>query len=130
MLSSSIRTWCLVFKRHPYSEPYLELLDNEQLIISFMTLAELQLWPLRANWGARRRSIFDRYLDSFSISYCHFALCQVWAQVRNDAYQRGTPIDTADAWIAATALYLQLPLVTHSHQHYARIPGLKLLSRS
>jgi predicted nucleic acid-binding protein len=39
-----------------------------------------------------------------------------------------TAIDTADAWIAATALALNCPLVTHDAADFAGVPGLKIIS--
>ncbi len=34
----------LIYKRHSFSLPYVDLLENRQLVMSFMTLAELRLW--------------------------------------------------------------------------------------
>jgi len=40
--------------------------------------------------------------------------------------QTGQPIGHMDTQIAAHALVLGLPLVTHNMQHFGRVPGLKL----
>jgi predicted nucleic acid-binding protein len=40
----------------------------------------------------------------------------------------GQPIDGADAWIAATALLYGIPVVTHNPGHFARVPGLMVIS--
>jgi predicted nucleic acid-binding protein len=37
-------------------------------------------------------------------------------------------ITSHDAWVAATALYLDLPLVTHNAAHYRDVPGLRLIT--
>jgi len=35
-------------------------------------------------------------------------------------------IETADAWIAATALLYDVPLLTHNKADYLGVPGLQL----
>ncbi len=90
----------LIFKKHSLSQPYVDLLENRQLVISFMTLAELRLWSLRAGWGDQRREKLEHFLDSFTVFYSEAGLCQVWAEVGEQCFREGTPIDVADAWIA------------------------------
>ncbi|MGH9932211.1 MAG: type II toxin-antitoxin system VapC family toxin, partial [Pyrinomonadaceae bacterium] len=41
-------------------------------------------------------------------------MCDSWAQAMTSARLRGRPIAPADAWVAATALLLDIPLVTHN----------------
>ena len=118
----------LVFKRHPLSEPYLDLLQDRQLVVSFMTIAELYLWSLRSRWGDRKRAMLDRYVDGFSVCFCDEGLCEIWAEIRDESYRRGQPVDGADAWIAATGLYLGFPVVTNNRRHFANIHGLQVLS--
>ena len=48
----------------------------------------------------------------------------------NETRRAGTPMSVADAWVAATALHLQLPLVTHNRTHFAGIAGLTIISES
>ena len=40
----------------------------------------------------------------------------------------GRPIDTADAWVAALAWLLSIPLVTHNARHLADIVGLTVIT--
>ena len=54
--------------------------------------------------------------------------CDRWAKAMNDARFRGRPVAAADAWVAATALLLDVPLVTHNGIHYAGIDGLRVIS--
>jgi hypothetical protein len=44
------------------------------------------------------------------------------------AQAAGRRIETADAWIAVTALLYDAPLVTHNGSDYLGVPGLKLIS--
>ena len=45
---------------------------------------------------------------------------------RGDWQRQGTPVDYADALIAASALAFGLTLVTRNVQHFDHIPGLKV----
>jgi predicted nucleic acid-binding protein len=44
------------------------------------------------------------------------------------ARANGRRIDTADAWIAATALLYGAPLITHNPKDYLGVPELKVLT--
>jgi tRNA(fMet)-specific endonuclease VapC len=64
--------------------------------------------------GEARRNWLNRYLSPFVILPFDRALCMKWAEVTVAAQARGYRIECADAWIAATALLYDLPLVTHN----------------
>jgi tRNA(fMet)-specific endonuclease VapC len=44
------------------------------------------------------------------------------------ADKAGTPMGVADAWIAATALALGCPLVTHNATDFQGVPGLPIIT--
>jgi predicted nucleic acid-binding protein len=46
------------------------------------------------------------------------------------ARHNGRPISAADAWIAATALHLGAPLVTHNRSHFIGVDGLNVISEN
>lgn len=48
----------------------------------------------------------------------------------NDSRRAGRPVAVADAWNAATALMLGLPLVTHNRSHFAHIANLTVTSEA
>jgi len=43
------------------------------------------------------------------------------------ARRNGRRFETADAWIAATAILYDAPLITHNVSDYLGVPGLKLV---
>jgi len=55
-------------------------------------------------------------------------LCAKWAEVSWEARRKGRPIQTADAWIAATALYYRVPLITNNASDYEMVSQLHLLT--
>ncbi len=120
----------LVFKKDTRASLYQQHLDDRQLILSFMSVAELQRWALDRRWGGRRRSESDRYLQRFTIYHSDEDLCHWWAAVMVGAKARGRRIEVADAWIAATALLYDLPLVTHNPDDFAGVAGLRIITES
>jgi predicted nucleic acid-binding protein len=99
-----------------------------ELIVSFMTLAEMRQGALDANWGPRKCAVLETYLADFSVLHSDSLLCSTWAAVRNQSTQKGRRIGSADAWIAATALVLSAPLVTNNPKDYRYIDNLQLIS--
>ena len=119
-----------VFKRDTRDALYIPHLSGHMLTISFQTLGELELWTLASGWGTRRREQLARYLKRFIVEHSSTALCRRWAEVMDDGRRRGRPIAPADAWSAATALLLDVPLVTHNAGDYAGVAGLTIISET
>lgn len=93
-----------------------------------MTVAELDRWALQKSWGAARRNKMEEYLRNFVTYPFDRALCRQWAYVIDGARRKGRPISIPDAWIAATALLYDIPLVTNNHDDFANVEGLSLIS--
>ena len=117
-----------LFKSHPIAYQYLPDLAGRTLLVSFMTVAELDRWVLEARWGEARRRKLRQYLEPFAVLPYDRALCAKWAEVTVAAQLCGRRIDCADAWVAATALLCGAPLITHNHNDYLGVPGLSLIS--
>ena len=56
-----------VFKNHPIGSLYDTDLSGHNLILSFMTLAELDRWAIQSNWGDARRRWLHLYLEPFVV---------------------------------------------------------------
>ena len=117
-----------IFKHDSRGAAYTAHLAGKEIIISFMTLAELNQWAIRSNWGASRRQKFDAYRKPFTVFHSDEDLCLKWAQVMEDARRNGRPIQTADGWVAATALLHDIPVVTHNRKHFIGVDGLTVIS--
>lgn len=107
---------------------YVPRLDGHMLTISFQTLAELEQWALTRGWGLHRRRQLAQHLRRYVVEDSSPALCRLWAEVSDGGRRAGRPIAVGDAWIAATALHLAVPLVTHNSRDFANVPGLTLIS--
>jgi predicted nucleic acid-binding protein len=119
-----------IFRNDTRAERYRQYLVGRTLAISFMSVAELDRWALERNWGPTRRARLDQHIAAYVIQPFDRDLCLKWAEVTVGARRQGRPIQTADAWIAATALLQGLPLITHNRQDYLGVDGLVVLSES
>ncbi|HTS30178.1 MAG TPA: PIN domain-containing protein [Bryobacteraceae bacterium] len=118
-----------IFKWHPEFAPrYVDIVRGYELIVSFMTVAEMRQGALDANWGPRKCAVLEAYLADFSVLHTDSLLCSTWAAVRNESTQKGRPISSADAWIASTALVLSVPLVTNNPKDYRHLDKLQVVS--
>lgn len=117
-----------LFKKDTRAALYSRHLAGHMLVISFQTLAELELWALSAGWGARRKQQLEHYLRRYIVQDSSPALGRRWAEVVDGARRCDRPVATADAWVAATALLLDVPLVTNNELHFSSIPGLTVIS--
>jgi len=117
-----------VFKNHPFGSHYDQELAGHITLISFMTVAEIERWTLQYRWGDQRVHLLRTFLQRFTVVPSSPDLCRKWAEVMVAAQAAGRRIESADAWIAATALLYEAPLVTHNGSDYLAVPGLKLIS--
>jgi tRNA(fMet)-specific endonuclease VapC len=118
------------FKGDSRARLYDKHLAGKRWVISFMTLAELRWWTLRRRWGRRRRDALADHLRHCQVYFADDDLCLWWAEVMLRAARSGRPIEPSDAWVAATALVLDLPLVTHNADDYAGVTGLRIVSEA
>jgi tRNA(fMet)-specific endonuclease VapC len=117
-----------IWKRDTRGTLYTPHLKGRQWIIAAQTFAELEAWPLKDGWGARRHEVLRAYLDKYTFAEVDKAICLQWAKVQANAKRIGRPITEADAWIAATALAFAVPLVTHNPADFKNVPGLTVIT--
>ena len=115
---------------HSLWQHYEPILDGQTLLIVAQTVAELRYGALLRNWGTRRRARLKRLMESCTTVYPNDTICTLWAELRASRDRKGRPIDAADAWIAATALAFEIPLVTHNAKDFDTIDTLIIISEN
>ncbi|MDP2996598.1 MAG: PIN domain-containing protein [Bryobacterales bacterium] len=117
-----------VFKNHPFGSRYDPELAGHITLISFMTVAEIERWMLQYRWGNQRVQLLRTFLQRFTVVPSSPDLCRKWAEVMVAAQAAGRRIESADAWIAATAMLHDAPLLTNNRNDYLGVTGLTLIS--
>ena len=117
-----------LFKNHPIGKRYDPEFVGRVALISFMTVAEVERWAIQYRWSEQRVRWLHLYLRRFTVVPSSPDLCRKWAEVTVAAQAAGRRIECADAWIAATALLYDAPLVTHNRADYLGVPGLDVVS--
>ena len=118
----------ILFKKtHSLRPACLEAVSGQQLVISFMTRAELMLWPVANNWGESRRTALSEHIALYTTLYPDERTSAIWAEVVNRCRRTGQPIQIADPWIASAARQWGVALVTTDSRDYAAIDDLDVV---
>lgn len=103
---------------------------DQFLFLSFMSLAELHLWKMNRGWGPVLSDRLDSALKRYSIQNTTDSICKLWAEINFDSRITGATIAFADAWVAATAIVLDIPLISHNSRHFKNIKNLNLITEN
>jgi tRNA(fMet)-specific endonuclease VapC len=119
-----------LFKGDTRAALYGPRLDGKLQMIAAQTRAELERWTLFRNWGSRRCDALRQYLRDFVFVSADEDVCLNWASVKNNAHRIGRQVSCEDAWIAATALAYDVPLVTHNPADFKHVPNLTVITEA
>ncbi|QDV61976.1 PIN domain-containing protein [Crateriforma conspicua] len=110
---------------------YGPAIQGHRGVVSFMTIAELEYGVLHRGWGERRINEMRRYLAANYVD-CGVTrqICDSWAELTHEARTLGRVLMHADAWIAATARALNVPLVTNNSKDFSYLPGVTLITNA
>jgi tRNA(fMet)-specific endonuclease VapC len=117
-----------LLNRHTLGTEYERLLIGHTPLISFVTVAEMYRGALKGRWGERRIADLEFHLRQFAVVPYSVRLCIAYAELSVAADTKGRSIAFADAFIAASALSLGIPLLTHNKRHFQDIPNLTVIS--
>lgn len=117
-----------LFKGDTRAQDYAAILTGQRLAVSFMTVAELFEWTKVRRWGPSRVRQLEDAMTKYLVLPSDAQTCRYWGEIRARGRFQGKTVAPQDAWIAATALRHQLPLVTHNPSDFRDIHGLSVRS--
>ena len=100
--------------------------EGRRAVVCFQTFEELWFGAIRNDWSERRRNQLRHFLDQFDVVWASPEMVEISASLRSNREKNGQRLNTADAWIAATAIMLGCPLASHDGD-FVGIPGLYLI---
>jgi predicted nucleic acid-binding protein len=108
---------------------WLETLPPDLQFTSTVVIAELYVAAYRSAAPEKwLRRIRGAVLPALSVIPFDLDCAHACGRIQAGLMDRGTPIESADVQIAATALRYQLTLVTANVRHFDRIPELQILA--
>jgi len=115
-----------LMKGHSLASAYRRHLEGKTLAISFMTVGELFEGAYRKEWDAGKLEKLKSEIKNYLVIPYSPRVCEIWGKIR--AMRRSQPIPIDDAWIAATALAHNCPLVTHNPSDFVGIDNLSIIT--
>jgi len=113
----------------PLAELYRPLLEGRAFVLSFQTVAELRFGGLRQDWGTRRLARLDERVARAEVVWAGPDLLTEYVALRVRCARVGHGLAQShhepDRWIAATAIRLGIPLISHDTV-FRGAPGLIL----
>jgi len=96
--------------------------------LSIASVAELWEGVLYSRNPAKSQANLERFLHVVEVLEMDQATCRKFGELRGMLRKQGMRIGDFDILIAATALQLDLTLLTNNRRHFERIPGLRIES--
>jgi tRNA(fMet)-specific endonuclease VapC len=104
----------------------LAALKKQEIAISAITRAETRFGLALLQADDKRRRTIDLLLNEIPVLPWTVDAADHYGDIAAHLQQAGQTIGEMDTQIAAHALALGLPLVTHNTRHFERVPGLML----
>ena len=119
---------CIYFMKNSYPQLTERLLSHDpaELLISTVTVFELEYGAAKSNWGAKTREKLAMFLAPFTLIPFTSADAAAAGQIRGYLERQGTPIGPYDLLIAAQGLSRGIPIVTHNTEEFRRVPLLRV----
>lgn len=104
----------------------LAALKKQEVAISVITRAETRFVQALLQPDDKRRRTIDLLLNELPVLPWTLDAAERYGEIAAHLQQTGQPLGEMDTQIAAHALALGLPLITHNTRHFKRVPGLRL----
>ena len=117
---------------HDLTFAYRALLAGRPVIISYVTVAELRFGAALAGWGSRRLLRLDEVVAGVEAVWPGPSLTEDYVALRAWCVRTGHGLGhqehEADRWVAATALWFGVPMVSHD-AIFGAVDRLEVLTR-
>jgi predicted nucleic acid-binding protein len=111
---------------------YRPILEGRPAVISFVTVAEIEYGARLAGWGPERLRRLEYEVARAEIVWPGPNLVDAYASLRTWCVRTGHGLGQkqheADRWVAATAVWPQVPLVVHD-RIFANVKDLEILTK-
>lgn len=118
----------IYFMKNAYPQLTQKLLSHNpsELLISSITVSELEYGAAKSHWGDRTREKMAMFLAPFTIIPFDTNDAVAAGKIRACLERQGIVIGAYDMQIAAQGLSRHLTVVTHNTKEFNHIPDLKL----
>ena len=113
-------------KGRPTATALLGVLFQDGMAMSIITFAEVYEGIYYGYNRTHYTKIFHHFLQGVSVLGITRSIAKQYARMRGELGRKGQLIDQPDLFIAATATYHHLTLVTRNLKDYERIPDLNI----
>lgn len=100
--------------------------NPSDLLVSSVTVFELEYGAAKSNWGDKTRQKLAMFLSPFTIIPFTTDDAVTAGRIRGYLDKQGMPIGPYDIQIAAQGLSREVTMITHNTNEFGRVPGLKL----
>jgi tRNA(fMet)-specific endonuclease VapC len=113
-------------KGDPRVHSWMEKNQNIHKSISMITFGELLYGARKSKYPEKNIATTNRIAELFPMIEVNKGIIEVFGMIKAKLEQEGTRIADMDLLIAATAIYMDLTLVTNNTSHFSRINDLTL----
>ena len=127
-MSYLIDTDILIYskKGNPVVNEWLQKNKNIPMSISVITLGELIYGAHKSQHPQRSMITVNHIRNIFPIIELDQGIIEVFGNIKAKQEKKGERLADMDLLIAATALYMNMTLVTNNIKHFSKIDGLSL----
>lgn len=111
---------------YPSLNQRLITVPPEEILVSSVTVGELEYGAAKSRWGERTRQVLQTFLANYEIIPFDEMDAIYFCKFRAELAFSGTPIGAYDVMLGAQGVARNLIVVTHNTREFCRIPGLIL----
>jgi predicted nucleic acid-binding protein len=131
VVDTMVISWLFDDRPNRLADRYRGLIGQRRVLLAFQTVMELRYGALRAGWGELRRRRLERRVAELTVIQPDDSTITTCAVLRMRCNQighaLGDKLHDGDRWIAAAAMRIDVPLVSHDGL-FDGAPGLELIT--